>query len=141
MCDQQSLRSACADAQSVQSLCLSLEYFMIVKLLAEHHLECLSLKGGCRGSSESTHVKMPHCWKSHALAQFIIVIRTQNIIGSKRKLSQENPFILIYLHERERRSVLKWYRFQFFNFCILAAIWNAVFTQSLILSVFPLNIF
>ena len=43
---------------------------MIVKLLTEHHLECLSLKGGYRVSSESTHVKMPHCWKSHALAQF-----------------------------------------------------------------------
>ena len=42
---------------------------MIVKLLTEHHLECLSLKGGCRGSSESTHDEMPHCWKSHALAQ------------------------------------------------------------------------
>ena len=42
---------------------------MIVKLLTEHHLEFLSLKGGCRGSSGSTHVKMPHCWKSHALAQ------------------------------------------------------------------------
>ena len=42
---------------------------MIVKLLTELHLEFLSLKGGCRGSSESTHVKMPHCWKSHALAQ------------------------------------------------------------------------
>ena len=31
---------------------------MIIKLLAEHHLEFLSLKGGCRGSSESTVVKM-----------------------------------------------------------------------------------
>ena len=31
---------------------------MIVKLLTEHHLEFVSLKGGCRGSSESTHVKM-----------------------------------------------------------------------------------
>ena len=41
---------------------------MIVKPLTEHHLDFLSLKGGCRGSSESTHVKMPHCWKSHALA-------------------------------------------------------------------------
>ena len=30
--------------------------------------ECLSLKGGCTGSSESTYVKMPHCWKSHATA-------------------------------------------------------------------------
>ena len=70
MCDQQSLRSACTYAQSDQSLCSSLEYMysMIVKLLTEHHLECLGLKGGCRGSSESTHVKMPHCWKSHALA-------------------------------------------------------------------------
>ena len=26
---------------------------MIVKLLTEHHLEFLSLRGGCRGSSES----------------------------------------------------------------------------------------
>ena len=42
---------------------------MIVKLLTEHHFEFLSFKGGCPGSSESTHVKMPHCWKSHALAQ------------------------------------------------------------------------
>ena len=41
---------------------------MIVKLLSEHDLEFLSSKGGCRGSSESTVVKMPHCWKSHAAA-------------------------------------------------------------------------
>ena len=38
---------------------------MGVKLLTEHHLELLSLKGGCTGLSESTHVKTPHCWKSH----------------------------------------------------------------------------
>ena len=31
---------------------------MIVKLLTKHHLEFLSLKGGCRGSSESTLVKL-----------------------------------------------------------------------------------
>ena len=31
---------------------------MIVKLLTEHHLEFLSLTGGCRGSSESTLSKM-----------------------------------------------------------------------------------
>ena len=41
---------------------------MIVKLLTEHHLEFLSLKEGCIGSSESTHVKIPHCWQSHAIA-------------------------------------------------------------------------
>ena len=42
---------------------------MIVKLLTEHHLEFLSLKGGCRRSSESTLVKMSNRWKSHAAAQ------------------------------------------------------------------------
>ena len=45
---------------------------MIVKLLTEHHLEFLSLEGGCRGSSESTLVKMPHCWKSRATAHIYI---------------------------------------------------------------------
>ena len=44
---------------------------MIVKLLTEHHLEFLSLKGGYTGLSESTHVKMPHCWKSHATAHML----------------------------------------------------------------------
>ena len=44
---------------------------MTVKLLTEHHLEFLSLKGGCTGSSETTLVKMPHCWKSHATAQIL----------------------------------------------------------------------
>ena len=47
---------------------------MIVKLLTEHHLECLSLKGGCRGSSESTLVKMSNCWKSHAAAYMSILL-------------------------------------------------------------------
>ena len=46
---------------------------MIVKLLTEHHLEFLSFKGGCTGSSESTHVKMLHCWKSHATALIILL--------------------------------------------------------------------
>ena len=39
-----------------------------VKLLTEHRLEFVSLKGGCTGSSESTLVKMPHC----VAAQFMI---------------------------------------------------------------------
>ena len=41
---------------------------MSVKLLTEQHLEFLSLKGGCTGSSVSTLVKMPHCWKSRVTA-------------------------------------------------------------------------
>ena len=72
MCDQQSLRLACTNAQSDQSLCLSLEYLMTVKLLTEHHLEFLSFKkGGCTGLSESTLVKMSHCWKLYVAAHFI----------------------------------------------------------------------
>ena len=56
---------------------------MIVKLLTEHHLEFLSLKGGCRGSSESTHVKMPHCWKAHALAHILDNLRMYGQIAFK----------------------------------------------------------
>ena len=65
------LRSAGAYAQSDQSLCLSLKFSMSVKLLTEHHLEFLSLKGGCTGSYESTLAKMPHCWKSHVVAHIL----------------------------------------------------------------------
>ena len=43
------------------------------KLLTEHHLEFLSLKGGCTGSSESTLVKMPHYWKSHVAAHLVVI--------------------------------------------------------------------
>ena len=46
---------------------------MIVKLLTKQYLKFLSLKGGCTGSSESTLVKMSHCWKSHALAHYYLI--------------------------------------------------------------------
>ena len=48
---------------------------MSVKLLTEHHLEFLSLKGGFTGLSESILVKMPHCWKSHVAAQMFTQMR------------------------------------------------------------------
>ena len=41
---------------------------MTVKLLTKPHLRFLSLKGGCTDSSESTLVKIPHCWKSRVTA-------------------------------------------------------------------------
>ena len=49
---------------------------MSVKLLTEHHLVFQSLEGGCTGSSESTLVKMPHCWKSHVMAHFFLYLDT-----------------------------------------------------------------
>ena len=60
MFDQQSLRSACANARSDQSLCQSLDCSMTIKLLTEHHFKFLSLKGGCRSSSESTYIVGNH---------------------------------------------------------------------------------
>ena len=35
-------------------------------------MNCLSLKLGYTGSSESIHVKMPHCWKSRAKAHILM---------------------------------------------------------------------
>ena len=45
---------------------------MNMKILNERHLKFLSLKGGCTGSSESTLVKMPLCWKSQAQLTLLI---------------------------------------------------------------------
>ena len=45
---------------------------MSVKLLTQQHLEFMSLKGGCTGSSESTLVKMPHCWQSCVAAHMLL---------------------------------------------------------------------
>ena len=55
MCDQQRLRPAYTYTKSDQSL----EYSMTLRLLTEHNLEFLSLKGGITGLSDSTLVKMP----------------------------------------------------------------------------------
>ena len=67
---------------------------MNIKLLAEHHLEFLSLKGGCTGSSESTLVKMPHCWKSHFVAHIVLISYSgpSGILGSDRN---QNTALLV----------------------------------------------
>ena len=62
-----------AQTQSDLSLCWSQEYSLSVKLLTEYHFEFLSLKVGCTGSSESTLLKIPHCWKSLVAAHFFKV--------------------------------------------------------------------
>ena len=40
---------------------------MSVKLITEDHLEFLTLKVCYTGSSKSTIVKIPRCWKSHVM--------------------------------------------------------------------------
>ena len=60
---------------------------MTVKLLTDHHLEFLSLKGGYTGSYKSTLVKMPHCWKSHVTAQIL------RYVLYPREAVSLNPFV------------------------------------------------
>ena len=62
---------------------------MSVRLLIEHHLEFLSLKEDCSGWSESIHVKMPHCWKSHVTALIISLEKRELFI------SLELPFYVM----------------------------------------------
>ena len=70
----------------MQSL-IRLEFSMSVKQLTEYRLEFVSLKGGCTGSSESTLVKMPHCWKSiyDILASSRCTYDTLGTLKSQRK--------------------------------------------------------
>ena len=64
---------------------------MTVKLLTEHHLKFLSLTGGYTGSSVSTLVKMPHCWKSHVVAQLCVIYFHVTVNGTLAEgLSQSN---------------------------------------------------
>ena len=70
---------------------------MIVKLLTEHHLEYLSLTGGCIGSSESTLVKMPHCLKSHVTVHFT---------SAEGEVDFEVLHVLSFDSTRKRMSVI-----------------------------------
>ena len=81
MCDRLSLRSVCAYAQSDQSLCQSFEYFTTDKLQTEHHLEFLSLKLGCTGSSESTLVKCHFVGNHVSRLKCVLVSLPQSTIG------------------------------------------------------------
>ena len=56
---------------------------MNIKLLNEHNLEFLSLKEGYTGSSESIHVKMPHCWKSHVAAQIVFKSKRASVVQTR----------------------------------------------------------
>ena len=53
---------------------------MAVKLPTEKNFEFLSLFGGCTGSSESIHIKIPHSWDTlygiakYSLMTIIVII-------------------------------------------------------------------
>ena len=62
---------------------------MSVKLLTEHRLEFVSLKGGCTGSSESTLVKMPHCVAAQFMIYWLRAAGWYIHISKKRKKSDK----------------------------------------------------
>ena len=71
---------------------------MRVELLNEHQLEFLSLKGGCTGSSESTLVKMPHCWKSHVVAHMSLFLSV--VIEKLERMISTRPNIKHLEHKK-----------------------------------------
>ena len=82
MCHQQSLRSACAYSKSDQSLCSLLEYSMTVRLLTEHYLEFLSLKG-----SDHVHFDFSNRW-------FVIYMTISDHVFSEEKICKFSVNIL-----------------------------------------------
>ena len=79
---------------------------MSVKLLTEHHLEFLSLKGSYRCLSESPLVKMSNCWKSHAAAHLSLDnIELLKSIHCVLHLTRD-PFYLRHLSVLNRESYM-----------------------------------
>ena len=84
---------------------------MSVKLLIEHLLEFLSLKGDCTSSSESTLVKMSHCWKSHAIALFVfltgdLVLIHGEIVHKSEKNTSSNSRNIYTFHLFDQQNVV-----------------------------------
>ena len=69
---------------------------MSVKRLTEHHLEFLSFKGVCTASSESIHVKMPHCWKSKS--RLIIYVPENGGLDLIASTSSESSDESVHIH-------------------------------------------
>ena len=60
---------------------------MTVKLLTEHHLEFLNLKGGCTGSSESTLVRC-HMVGNHVTAHMVNVLKFCTVVAYHKSLDK-----------------------------------------------------
>ena len=69
---------------------------MIVKLLTEHDLEFLSLKGGCTGSPESTFVKMSNCWK-------LMSALIHSLVGSSLGYNMD-VYITVYIRDYDKQK-------------------------------------
>ena len=75
-----------------------------MKLLTEHHLEFLTLKGGCTGWSESIYVKMPHCWKSHVSAQFTLFEQLKDAFETVSEENASNKVALLAAQQKDEKG-------------------------------------
>ena len=72
---------------------------MTLRLLTEHHLKFINLKGGCTGSSVFTLVKIPQFLTSH-VATYLLDFFCSNIqfhLLLSPNLSLSSFYILIYM--------------------------------------------
>ena len=73
---------------------------MNIKLLTEHYLEFLSLKGGCTGWFGSRLVKMSHCWKLHAAAHLLVAEGSKPVFSDRNSSVHTVRFLknMLFLH-------------------------------------------
>ena len=89
-CYQQKLRSACAYAQSNQSLCKSIEYSLTIKQLTDHYLEFLSLK--VQKEVAQTHLSL-HLSKCHVVENTMPFIMYEPLREEIRKMTHVPDFV------------------------------------------------
>ena len=96
---------------------------MNIKLLTEHHLEFLSLTGGCIGLSESTLVKMPHCWNLLVIAHFLCFFSFEQFCINYCNEKLQQLFIELTLkseQEEYEREGIQVRHFFFFIWCFMS---------------------
>ena len=70
--------------------------------------EYAALKGGCTGSSESTLVKMTHCWKSHVAAQIkILMVSNRNFHSRAPSAFKIACRIILFPYTQSNDNLLK----------------------------------
>ena len=99
MCDQQRLRPACAYAQSDQSLCLSLEYPMTVKLLTDYHLKFLSLTEFLKAAQARPS---PHSPKCHIVRNLMNWLKFNLYFPKYQTLDTGNLSLTLSIYAYER---------------------------------------
>ena len=80
---------------------------MTLRSLTEHHLAFIGLKGDCTGSSESTLIKMPHCWKSHVAVHIDIDSIEGRKISKLTSRKKNNDLRSIQRHAHLHQTMTK----------------------------------